>query len=81
MCSERDTKIDDRYLVLDRDVDVHENDEDLNLQFLKKYFQVKALDQTRQQRRKEFQTRSEHLQKRREALHQREILFKERIIR
>ena len=64
-----------------RDVDVHENDEDLNLQFLKKHFQVNTLDQTLQERRKEFQTRSEHLQKRREALHQREIIFKERIIR
>lgn len=66
---------------MSRDVDGHENDEDLNLQFLKKYFQVNTLDQTLQQRRKEFQTRSEHLQKRREALHQREIIFKERIIR
>ena len=64
-----------------RDVDVHENEDDLNIQFLKKYFQVNTLEQTLQRRRNEFQSRSEQLQKRQEAFHQKEMMFKERIIR
>ena len=53
----------------------------LNFEFLKKYFQVQTLDQTLEYHRNEFQTRSEHLQKRQEALHEREMLFKEKILR
>jgi hypothetical protein len=57
------------------------NDVKLNFELLKKYFQVQTLDQTLEHHRNEFQTRLEHLQKRQEALHEREILFKEKILR
>ncbi len=53
----------------------------LNLQLLNQYFEVNTLDETLQRRRKEFRTRTEHLQKRQDALHERESMFKERIIR
>ncbi len=57
------------------------NDVKLNLKLLNKYFEVNILDETLERHRNEFKTRTEHLQKRQEALHEREIMFKERIIR
>jgi hypothetical protein len=56
-------------------------DVNLNLKLLNKYLEVKSLDETLAHRRNEYKTRQEHLQKRRDALHEREIMFKERIIR
>ena len=57
------------------------NDVNLNLTRLNKYFEVHAFDETLVHRRQEFKTRQEHLQKRQEALHEKEIMLKERIIR
>jgi hypothetical protein len=57
------------------------NDLKFNIKFLNKYFEVKTLDETLAHHRNEYQTRTEHLQKRQEALHDREVMFKERILR
>jgi hypothetical protein len=67
--------------IISRDLDIDYNNVKLNLKFLNKYFEVNTLDETVEHRRNEFKIRTEHLQKRREALHEREIMFKERIIR
>jgi hypothetical protein len=61
--------------------DIGFSDVELNLKLLNKYFEVNTLDETLLRRRNEFKTRSEHLQKRKEALHDREIMLKERILR
>ena len=70
-----------RQRVAGRNLDVKTNDVKLNLELLKRYFQVRTLDQTLERHRNEFRTRSEHLQKRQEALQERERLFKEKILR
>lgn len=57
------------------------SDVKLNLKLLNKYFEVNTLDEILVHRRNEFKARTEHLQKRKDALHEREIMFKERIIR
>ncbi|CAF0724749.1 unnamed protein product [Adineta steineri] len=58
----------------------NDNDVKLNLQLLNKYFEVQTLDETLVNCRNEFQTRTEHLQKRKDALHEKEIMFKQRIL-
>ncbi|CAF0734841.1 unnamed protein product [Adineta steineri] len=58
----------------------NDNDVKLNLQLLNKYFEVQTLDETLVNSRNEFQTRTEHLQKRKDALHEKEIMFKQRIL-
>ncbi|CAF4962578.1 unnamed protein product [Rotaria sp. Silwood1] len=62
------------------DLIIDYRDVKLNLKLLNKYFEVNALDEILVRRRHEFKTRTEHLQKRKEALYEREIMFKERII-
>lgn len=59
----------------------HTTELSLNLKLLNAHLEVKAIDATLVNRRSEYRTRREHLQKRRDALHEREVLFKERIIR
>ncbi|CAF1048956.1 unnamed protein product [Adineta ricciae] len=56
------------------------NDVKLDLKLVEKYFEVEALDETLVRHRNEYQTRREHLQKRQDALHEKEIMFKERIL-
>ncbi|CAF4580707.1 unnamed protein product [Rotaria sp. Silwood2] len=63
------------------DLTIDYSDVKLNLKLLNKYFEVNTLDEILVRRRNEFKTRTEHLQKRKEALNEREIMFKERIIR
>ncbi|CAF3019043.1 unnamed protein product, partial [Rotaria sp. Silwood2] len=62
------------------DLTIDYSDVKLNLKLLNKYFEVNTLDEILVRRRNEFKTRTEHLQKRKEALNEREIMFKERII-
>ncbi|CAF1214000.1 unnamed protein product [Rotaria magnacalcarata] len=62
------------------DFNIDYSDVKLNLKLLNKYFEVNTLDEILVRRRNEFKIRAEHLQKRKEALHEREIMFKERII-
>ncbi len=70
------------FWIILRDLNVDYNDDvKLNLKFLNKYFEVNNLDETLKYRQNEFKTRTEYLQKRQETLHEKEIMFKERIIR
>ncbi|CAF0804433.1 unnamed protein product [Rotaria sordida] len=62
------------------DFTIDYSDAKLNLKLLNKYFEVNTLDEILVRRRNEFKTRTEHLQKRKEALYEREIMFKERIL-
>ena len=62
------------------DVNTH-NDVKLDLKLVEKYFEVEALDETLARHRNEYQTRREHLQKRQDALHEKEMMFKERILK
>lgn len=57
------------------------NDIKLNLNYLNKYFEVNNLNETLEYKQNEFKTRTEYLQKRQEALHEKEILFKEKILK
>ncbi|CAF0808195.1 unnamed protein product [Adineta ricciae] len=61
------------------EVNTH-NDVKLDLKLIEKYFEVEALDETLVRHRHEYQTRREHLQKRQDALHEKEMMFKERIL-
>jgi len=67
--------------IISRNLDIDDNNVKLDLKFLNKYFEVNTLDETLEHRRNEFKIRTEYLQKRRDTLHEREIMFKERIIR
>ena len=64
-----------------RNLNINYGDVKLNLKYLYKYFEVEKLDELLVRHRNEFKTRIEHLQKRQGALHEKEVLFKERIIR
>jgi hypothetical protein len=53
----------------------------LNLRLLDTYAQVDVINDTLEHRRQAFQTRQEYLHKRRETLHERELHFKQRLVR
>lgn len=55
--------------------------EKLDLKYFDKYIQLNDIESQLEHRRNDYQTRLEYLQKRQEALHNREIQFKEKILR